>query len=290
MTGTDLIWHSAADAFPLMTGADFDALVADIAENGLRRPITRLPDGTGLDGRNRLAACERAGVEARFDVYDGDDPAGFVISENVIRRHLRPGQRAMAAARMMPERQNGKKRPSGRSAPNGTRSLGELAERFGVSDKIIQQARALLDRAPDLAELADAGQPIGQMYRELVDREKTAAAQAANLSRIAERDSDLAEAVEAGSLDLTAALAEAAERERNDQRQAAEIEQSRRDSCTRIAECVRYLDGGAVAGEIFLADAYPHERQFLADGMRLTRTRIDNALAFLAALREGIGS
>ena len=44
--------------FPRLVGAEFDALVNDIAANGLRDPIV-LHNGMILDGGNRAAACER---------------------------------------------------------------------------------------------------------------------------------------------------------------------------------------------------------------------------------------
>jgi len=90
-----------------------------------------LPDGTGLDGRNRLRACEKAGVEPHFESFDGLDPEGFVISENVTRRHLTAGQRGMAAARMMPEAEEGKKRPSGAAKATGCLGKTDLALRVG---------------------------------------------------------------------------------------------------------------------------------------------------------------
>ena len=54
--------HPAARVFPLLTGEEFDALVADIERNGLLSPGVLLPDGTLLDGRNRQRACKKAGV------------------------------------------------------------------------------------------------------------------------------------------------------------------------------------------------------------------------------------
>ncbi len=53
-------------------------MVADIREHGLYDPIVMFEDRV-LDGRNRLRACEVAGVEPVFTVYTGDDPVAFVV-------------------------------------------------------------------------------------------------------------------------------------------------------------------------------------------------------------------
>jgi hypothetical protein len=96
---SELRIHPVAELFPLTEGTEFDALVADIRANGLINPIT-LFEGMVLDGRNRLRACEKAGVAPRYETYAGGDPAGFVVSQNVARRHLNESQRALVAARL----------------------------------------------------------------------------------------------------------------------------------------------------------------------------------------------
>jgi ParB-like chromosome segregation protein Spo0J len=91
---SELKFHPLADLFPLMAGAEFDELVADIKANGLLKPIAVF-DGMILDGRNRYRACIAAGVHLVTDDIDGwiDDPAAYVISANIHRRHLTPEQK-----------------------------------------------------------------------------------------------------------------------------------------------------------------------------------------------------
>ena len=56
-------------------------------------------DGQVLDGRNRLAACQMAGVQPMFETYDGKNVDSYALSVNITRRHLTKGQAAMIAAK-----------------------------------------------------------------------------------------------------------------------------------------------------------------------------------------------
>ena len=69
-------YHPLAELFPLMEGAAFEKLVADIKAHGLHNPIT-LYETKILDGRNRERACEEAGVEPFYDGYDGGRSLGL---------------------------------------------------------------------------------------------------------------------------------------------------------------------------------------------------------------------
>jgi hypothetical protein len=92
--------HPAADVFPMMEGKELAALVEDIKDSGgLKTPITVDKNGVLLDGRNRLEALDRAGIELhrwQVHVYPGDDPVGWIKSANAHRRHLTQQQKADA--------------------------------------------------------------------------------------------------------------------------------------------------------------------------------------------------
>jgi ParB-like chromosome segregation protein Spo0J len=82
-----------------MLGADdLRELAASIRRHGQTAPCSMdPPGGSALDGRSRVAACALAGVEPRWEVYDGD-PVAFVVEANAEDRNLSTGQRAMAVA------------------------------------------------------------------------------------------------------------------------------------------------------------------------------------------------
>jgi hypothetical protein len=97
---TALNLHPACACYPAVPEGELEALARDITEQGLLDPITVMPDGAILDGRNRALACARAGVPLRTVVYDGNDPIRFVLSKNSRRRRLTKGQIAMIGARL----------------------------------------------------------------------------------------------------------------------------------------------------------------------------------------------
>ena len=101
MPRTKYRFHPACTIFPPLPDDELRELADDIATNGLRNPIV-LSEGKVLDGRNRYLACEIAGVKPRFIEFQGDDPIGWVVSQNLVRRHLTASQKAVVALDLLP--------------------------------------------------------------------------------------------------------------------------------------------------------------------------------------------
>lgn len=147
--------HPACAAFPELVGAELAELAIDIATHGLLCSIT-VHEGQVLDGRARLAACEAAGVEPRFETWTGTgDPTAWIVSRNLHRRHLTPSQRAMVAARLVTT--SGRGRPgNSETFPNYTQA--DAAADLAVTARTIGRARRVLDSGtPELVASVDDG-------------------------------------------------------------------------------------------------------------------------------------
>ena len=71
--------HPAADIFPLLGGADFEALKANIAEHGQLDPIWTFQNQI-LDGRNRYRACRELGIEVTTKAWNGYSDDSFEVN------------------------------------------------------------------------------------------------------------------------------------------------------------------------------------------------------------------
>jgi N6-adenosine-specific RNA methylase IME4 len=186
---TQLPFHPLSALFPLMAEPELAALAADIAAGGLREPV-RLLDGAILDGRNRYLACQRLGVEPQFMEYTGAEPARYVVSLNLARRHLTPSQAAACAVEALPaleleakKRQKaqgecGKRGGRGRKKKTLTQKIGEglhanesadqAAALFCTNRQYVSDAKRIKDQAPALFEALKAGEKtMPQARREL---------------------------------------------------------------------------------------------------------------------------
>lgn len=156
MTDQGIRFHDFANVFPLLDGPEFDAMADDIRAHGLREPVV-LFEGAILDGRNRYRACVAAGVDARFETYDGDDPLAYVISLNLKRRHLDESQRAMVAARIATLPHGANQHRSGNFAAPPTQE--QAASILNVGERSVRHAREVLDEGiPELAVEVERGE------------------------------------------------------------------------------------------------------------------------------------
>lgn len=149
--------HPLCTLFPRVVGAEFDALVADIRANGLRQAIVLYGDMI-LDGGNRYRACLEAGVNPHFEHYEGDSIVSFVLSSNLHRRHLSPGQQA---AIVSSAQDWGKAQSVGNPQLRNVAQLDTAKDRAaqsGASHRTQQMADKVAKASPDLARQVAHGE------------------------------------------------------------------------------------------------------------------------------------
>lgn len=161
--------HPLCTLFPRIDGDDFNSLVSDIKLNGLRNPIIT-HDGMILDGGNRYRACIEAGIAPIFSIYSGESVVDFVLSANLHRRHMTPGQRAAIVAstqdwsKAQAVGQPGK--VSGKIARLNTRA--DRAAVSGVGDGTQKMADKIAKESPELAKQVGRGEKsLPQAAKEL---------------------------------------------------------------------------------------------------------------------------
>lgn len=191
--------HPYAEKFPMLGEAELAELAESIAENGLRNPIVLTPDGLILDGRNRSAACERAGVSPTTIVYEGDDLAEYVIDCNSSRRHMSTGARAMATALVLSE--DGR-RGEGRWRRGTVNQISDLSDGYRVA---LNNAGIILDHSPDLAEQVIHGNlALDAAYRRACDARDAERIRMEAEQRLAAEEADARAFVEERSPELAA--------------------------------------------------------------------------------------
>ena len=143
--------HPAADIFPTMAPAAFDRLVADIKEKGQLQPII-IHSNMILDGRHRYLACQRLQIKPSTIEWIGEgSPEDFVVSMNLLRRHLTESQRAVIAAKLTTFGHGGDRRSKQTAnLPPGV-SQKKAAEMFNVSERSVRHAVAVISKGtPEL--------------------------------------------------------------------------------------------------------------------------------------------
>lgn len=173
--------HSACELFPMIGDDEFEALKADIRDNGQREPIV-LVGGEVVDGRNRMRACAELGIEPKtrnLARAEAGDVFALVMSLNFHRRHLKPHEKGLALKAYM-ERVGAKKSKGGRPTKNPTASvelpptLATVAKKLGVPEQTARdQLKAAEDykaAAPELRAKVDAGEMTPKQARAKTER------------------------------------------------------------------------------------------------------------------------
>lgn len=247
--------HPIADLFPMLAEDELRELAADIKQRGLLQPIVLDDQDRILDGRNRVAACDLAGVKPEFTTYEGDDPDGYALSVNIARRHLTKGQQAMVLARSGIEYRNDTQAP--------------------VSKQRVSHARVVRDHAPDLADSVITGaMGLDEAYRIARENKEKAEGVEAQLARLRAEDPELADKVVEGDLTLAGAWAERKAR-------AAEEDRQRKVATHLLCEVIPAL---AQTYGTSVAEKYTPEHSL--PGRAVTRAVIDKAFSALQEMAD----
>lgn len=269
--------HPDAELFPMMPEDELATLAADIKENGQVQPII-LGDLDGkeviVDGRNRLKACEIAGVEPKFQKINGQDQKAYILSVNVNRRHMTAAQRAMATAMIYPTAERGGARKKGSSS---------ATKLEGFSASRISYARAVLAHSPPIATAVLAGsKSLDEAYNEVQIATGKINNDSIRLRKLRDSRPDLAERVELNETKLDEAEAQA-------KADAEKLKQQRWAATKNLIEGVQMLDRD-VENAKSVADAFDPSVAEQA-GETISPARLRRVAAFaneLAAIMEGV--
>jgi len=195
--------HPVAAMFPMMSDEELTDLAEDIRSTGLLQPIVLDAAGMLIDGRNRMEACRRAGVQPTFALLgEEQDAVAFILSSNVARRHLSKGQQAMAVAKCRFET---------------NRSLQQVADSAGLTKARVAYASMVLEFAPDLADAVLLGAtPLDAAYEKARNRKMAAEETSQTLERVQAEAPDLATLVVEERMPLNEAVAAVKERKRKE--------------------------------------------------------------------------
>lgn len=154
--------HPLCTLFPRLNGAEFEALKEDIKTNGLRQPIV-IHEGMILDGGNRYRACIEVGIEPVFIDHTGDisNITAFVLSANLHRRHMTPGQQAAIVASAQDwskAYERGGDRKSDQSATLHFDTVERRAAESGASLRTQKMADKVVKADPELAKKVAHGE------------------------------------------------------------------------------------------------------------------------------------
>jgi hypothetical protein len=133
-------------------------------QGAMTSEMSKNESGALIDGRNRLAACRRAGVEPHYTVLGDIDPVTYILSKNVARRNLTKGQKVLAEVLIKSQLSLGLQR--------GDRT--RIANSHESSTEWVRRAAEVSDH-DDLADSVMSGvMPLNQVYEEAKRRKERA--------------------------------------------------------------------------------------------------------------------
>jgi len=149
MIKTYPINEEMAGLVPMALEVEQIALTEDIKENGLREPIV-LWRGEIVDGRCRQKACVAVGQSIHVKELDSnlskEDVRGIVKSLNT-RRNLTITQKVISACKQTLN-------------PNHTLSIEKTAQSWGISKRLLDNARYISKHRPELIEPLFGGESV----------------------------------------------------------------------------------------------------------------------------------
>lgn len=228
--------HPVADLFPMLADDELAELAESIKQRGLDHPVVLDADGRILDGRNRLAACELAGVEPRFETYQGDDAEDYALRSGITRRHLTTGARAMIAAKAA--------RLNGHDYKSVVDTESKITDsRLGEASTVLDwcDATTVNNVIAGTTALSTAVETARNLKKEDADRE-------AKKTRLREGAPDLLTQVDDGEWDLDEAIGalQVREEKARQEREAEEaeqrkVDQEKQESAERDAQRLRHI-------------------------------------------------
>ncbi|MBU7320309.1 ParB/RepB/Spo0J family partition protein [Paenibacillus oleatilyticus] len=154
--------------FDDLSGDDWESFLNDVRENGIRDPLRITTDFQVICGHQRLRAAKELGLTTVpviiEDIQDVEDVERLLVEDNLHRRHLTAIQKAKLAATLK-ERWGIKRGGNQKTNGQNVRSIKDIAEAIGESEKTTQRLIKLNDLIPELKKLVES-KKLGTTFAE----------------------------------------------------------------------------------------------------------------------------
>lgn len=245
--------HPAAEIFPLPTDEELEAICKSFREQGQNLPIivdaqTRLL----IDGRSRLLAAHKTGVEPKIEYRMVKDPWNLSLAMNLDRRHLSNEQKKVLYIKVRESRgvllRGSNQYAAKVHVPNGTPTQASdkscSADALGVGLRTVKRWESdakVLDADPEMKQaVIDGEKTVRDAVTEALLKEKSDTIQAL----IKDRDREKQKRKQAE------AISKASDREQAQARVIAEERKARMAAESLAASLQAQIDGGLGVAEL----------------------------------------